>query len=94
MAMKKFDDALLNQASNQAMRDALAKTAEERLKIMGNSAFSTIIAELRNNVVDKNEVDKLEKEINAATNKNEIIVSVIKKGGKIADTISKILKQL
>ncbi len=91
MALK-LDDAIFNKASNQAMQEALAKTAEERLKIMGTSAFTTIITELKKSTVDKTIVAQLESKINAATNKNQVIIDVIKKGGTIADALTKILK--
>lgn len=87
-----LDDEIFNKASNQAMQEALTKTAEERLKIMEVSDFSLIIAELKKKSVDKILVEKLENEINAATNKNQVIVDVIKKGGTIANELVKILK--
>lgn len=89
---QKLDDAIFNKASNQAMQEALAKTAEERLKTMGASAFTTIITELKKSTVDKVFVAKLESKINAATNKNQVIIDVINKGGAIADALMKILK--
>lgn len=91
MAMK-LDDAIFDKASNQAMQEALAKTAEERLEIMGTSDFQTIIAELKKSSIDETLVTNLENEINAATNKNQVIVNVIKKGGIIANELVKILK--
>lgn len=87
-----LDDEIFNKASNQAMQKALAKTAEERLKIMGVADFSSIIAELKKKSVDKILVEKLENDINAATNKNQVIINVIKKGGTIANELIKILK--
>lgn len=91
MALK-LDDAIFNQASNKAIREALTKTAEERLKVMGASAFPAIITELKKSTIDKTSVAELEHKINAATNKNQVIMDVIKKGGAIADTLIKILK--
>lgn len=91
MALK-LDDAIFNKASKQSMQEALAKTADERLKVMGNSAFTTIITELKKSTVDKTLVAQLESKINAATNKNQVIIDVIKKGGAIADVLIKILK--
>lgn len=89
---QKLDDAIFNKASNQAMQEALTKTTEERLKAMGASAFTTIITELKKSTVDKVFVAQLESKINAATNKNQVIIDVINKGGAIADALMKILK--
>ncbi|WP_106830579.1 hypothetical protein [Parabacteroides pacaensis] len=91
MALK-LEDAIFNKASNQAIREALTKTAEERLKVMGASAFPAIITELKKSTVDKTFTAELERKINAATNKNQEVIDVIKKGGAIADTLIKILR--
>lgn len=91
MALK-LDDAIFNKTSNQAMQEALAKTADERLKVMGASAFPAIITELKKSTVDKTLIAQLENKINAATYKNQVIVDVIKKSGAIADALMKILK--
>ena len=89
---QKLDDTIFNIASNQAMHEALAKTAEERIRVMGVSIFPTIITELKKGTVDKTLIAELERKINAATNKNQVIIDVIKKGGVIADALIKILK--
>lgn len=88
-----FDNEVFNQASNEALQAALVKTATERLKASGPSVFSKIIEDLRQHCVDKTEIDKLEAEINRATDKNETIIQVLKKGGAVADCILNFLKK-
>lgn len=88
-----FNNEVFNQASEESLQAALVKTATERLKASGQSIFPKIIEDLRKHCVDKTEIDKLEAEINSATDKNKTIFNVIKKGGAIADCILNFLKK-
>jgi predicted NAD/FAD-binding protein len=91
MALK-FDDAVFNRASDQAMQEALAQTTEQRLKAMGSTGYSQIIAQLKSSSVDKTLVAALETEVNSSTNKNQVIIDVVRKGGVIAKAIGQILR--
>lgn len=90
----KLDDEIFNKASDKAMQEALEKTQEERLKVMDLSQFSSIVEELKKSSLDKTLIEKLENEINAATNKNQMIIDTIKKGGVVAEGLLKAVKKI
>lgn len=90
----KLDDEIFNKASDKAMQEALEKTQEERLKVMDLSQFSSIVEELKKSSLDKTLIEKLENEINAATNKNQMIIDTIKKGGVVAEGLLKVVKKI
>ena len=86
-----FDKNMFKKASASAMNSALIKTSEERLEIMGESAYITIINKLKKDSVDKDLIEDFESKINASTNKNQVILNVIRTGGTLAEYITKII---
>lgn len=89
-----LDDEIFNKASDKAMQEALEKTQEERLKVMDLSQFSLIVKELKKSSIDKTLIEKLENDIDMATNKNQIVIDTIKKGGVVAEGLLKVLKKI
>ena len=79
----KFSDDVFKNASDQAKQNALIETAEARLKAMGTNAYGDILDKLKSDCVDHTLIEELEKEINAATDKNKLILDLIRKGGKL-----------
>ena len=86
-----LDKDMFKKASTSAMDSALIKTSEERLKIMRKSAYITIIDKLKEDSVDKCLIEDLESKINASTDKNQVILNVMKAGGTLAKFITKII---
>jgi hypothetical protein len=87
----KLDDSVFNRASDRALREALAKTAEQRLKAMGSDGWLQVVTRLKSCLADKALVEALEAEVNASTDKNRVLIDIVRKGGSIAKAIGQIL---
>lgn len=88
----KYSKEEIDRAAKEAALSASIKTADERARVLGNSFFSDVIEHLKESGVDELEVEAMEKELGASTNRNETILRVIRKGGAIANTILSLLK--
>jgi hypothetical protein len=91
MNHNKYDDAIFNKASDEAMAQAKLKTAEQRLKLMGPGMYEQIISKLREDCANSAIVTQLEKEVNSSTDKNQTILNVMQKSGDVAKAIMGIL---
>lgn len=90
--MTRFNDSIFNQASDNAMSEALLSTLKQKEAISGSKVFTDILNQLEQSAVNKDEIKSLEKEINDATNKNKVIADVLGKGGDMAVALQKIIK--
>lgn len=76
---KQLDDSIFKQASTQAMQIAIDQTVKDRLRIMEDADFVDILEMLKQTSVDKAEITELKSLIDQATDKNEALLSVLKK---------------
>ncbi len=92
--MKELDDSIFDRASEKAMNKALAQTLKERVDAMGIDTYSLIMEQLKQSIIDTEEVAALEQEVNEATDKNAVILNVLNKGGAMAKALNEAIKNI
>ena len=92
--MKELDDSIFDRASEKAMNKALAQTLKERVDAMGIDTYSLIMEQLKQSIIDTEEVAALEQEVNEATDKNAVILNALNKGGAMAKALNEAIKNI